>query len=345
MEQRKLTNSMRSKFNACHRAYKIAYVDLIRPAKASDALSFGTAMHALLEAYWGGQETMVLTGDDYTDVTLRCLFEGYKARWEQSDAEKYERVGAEFGFEAPLMNPETGGVSKTWVLAGKIDAIAKDKATGKHIIVEHKTTSQDIGPGSDYWKKLPIDGQVSGYYVGASTLGYEVDVCLYDVIRKPTIRPYKATPEESRKYKKDGTLYAGQHEHDEDPHEWEARLMADIAERPDYYFQRVEVVRSESDLSDYLFDMWAVGREIADAERIGRWSRNPNACSIYGSCEYFDVCTGCASLDDVTLFRKAETPNEELDSKLDMQKVKEIFGKKIDAIRDVEFNIVKNLTK
>ena len=345
METRKLTNSMRSKFNACHRAYKIAYVDLIRPAKASDALSFGTAMHALLEAYWGGQETMVLTGDDYTDVTLRCLFEGYKARWEQSDAERYERVGAEFGFEAPLMNPETGGVSKTWVLAGKIDAIAKDKATGKHIIVEHKTTSQDIGPGSDYWKKLPIDGQVSGYYVGASTLGYEVDVCLYDVIRKPTIRPYKATPEESRKYKKDGTLYAGQHEHDEDPHEWEARLMADIAERPDYYFQRVEVVRSESDLSDYLFDMWAVGREIADAERIGRWSRNPNACSIYGSCEYFDVCTGCASLDDVTLFRKAETPNEELDSKLDMQKVKEIFGKKIDAIRDVEFDIVKNLTK
>ena len=130
-EIRKLTNSMRSKFNACHRAYKIAYVDLIRPAKASDALSFGTAMHALLEAYWGGQETMVLTGDDYTDATLRCLFEGYKAKWEQSDAEHYERVGAEFGFEAPLMNPETGGVSKTFHLSGKIDALAKEKTTGK----------------------------------------------------------------------------------------------------------------------------------------------------------------------------------------------------------------------
>ena len=84
---RKLTNSMRSKFNACHRAYKIAYVDLVRPVKVSDALSFGTAMHALLEAYWGGQETLVLTGDDYTDVTLRCLFEvkrdstAKKARW------------------------------------------------------------------------------------------------------------------------------------------------------------------------------------------------------------------------------------------------------------------------
>ena len=314
MEQRKLTNSMRSKFNACHRAYKIAYVDLIRPAKASEALTFGTAMHALLEAYWTGAnpDFSKTTGDEFKDKTLIALYDGYIEKWGLKDYLNYERIDAEIGFEAPLMNPETGGVSKTWVLAGKIDAIAKDKTTGKHIIVEHKTTSQDIGPGSDYWKKLPIDGQVSGYYVGASTLGYDVDVCLYDVIRKPTIKPYKATPEENRKYKKDGTLYAGQHETDETPDEWYARLKADIAERPEYYFQRIEVVRSESDLSDYLFDMWAVGREIADAERIGRWSRNPNACSVYGSCEYFDVCTGCASLDDVTLFRKAETPNEEL---------------------------------
>ena len=146
---RKLTNSMRSKFIACHRAYKIAYVDLVRPVKVSDALSFGTAMHALLEAYWGGQETLVLTGDDYTDATLRCLFEGYKAKWEAGDAERYERVGAEFGFEAPLMNPETGGVSKTSVLAGKIDAIAKDRASGKHIIVE-----QDHEPG--HWAGLRL---------------------------------------------------------------------------------------------------------------------------------------------------------------------------------------------
>jgi hypothetical protein len=269
-------------------------------------------MHALLEAYWGGQESIALTGNDYDDVTLRCLYEGYKARWEAEDAERYERVGAEFGFEVPLMNPETGGVSKTWKLAGKIDAIAKDRTTGRHIIVEHKTTSQDIGPGSDYWKKLPIDGQVSGYYVGAQSIGYEVDVCLYDVIRKPTIRPYKATPEENRKYTKDGTLYAGQHEFDESLDEWKERLMADIAERPDYYFARVEVVRMESDLAEYLYDMWAVGREIADAERTGRFSRNPNACSVFGSCEYFDVCTGCASLQDDTLFKKIETPNPEL---------------------------------
>lgn len=315
METRKLTNSMRSKFNACHRAYKIAYVDLIRPAKVSEALTFGTAMHALLEAYWTGANpdfASITTGDEFKDKTLIALFDGYVEKWGAKDYLNYEHIGAEIGFEAPLMNPETGGTSKTWVLAGKIDAIAKDKATGKTVIVEHKTTSQDIGPGSDYWRKLAIDGQVSGYYVGAQASGYDAQDCLYDVIRKPTIKPYKATPEDKRKYNKDGSLSKTCREFDETPDEWYKRLKADIAERPDYYYARVSVARSEDDLMDYLFDMWAVGREIADAERIGRWSRNPNACSIYGSCEYFDVCTGCASLDDVTLFRKAETPNEEL---------------------------------
>lgn len=310
---KKLTNSMRNTFARCHRAYKFSYVDLMRPVATKDALAFGTAFHALLEQYWSGKE-IVLEGDDtdYTFWTLKALMHGYIDKWQVSDSDKYEHVAAEVGFEAPLMNPETGGVSKTWVLAGKIDAIAREKATGKLVIVEHKTAGQDIGPGSDYWRKIPIDGQVSGYYVGAQANGYEVSNCLYDVIRKPTIKPLKATPPERRKYNKDGSLSKTCRELDETPQEWYERLKADIAERPDYYYARLEVARSEGDLMEYLFDMWAVGREISDAERLDRWSRNPQSCSVFGTCEYFDVCTGCASLDDVTLFRTAEKVNEEL---------------------------------
>lgn len=333
---RKLTNSMRSKFNACHRAFKFCYEDLIRPVKASDALTFGTAMHSLLEEYWGTEETrgekdFPTTGDEYSDMTLRVLAAKYQEKWSSEDEEKYERVGAEIGFEAPLMNPETGGVSKTFVLAGKIDAIAREKATGKLLIIEHKTTSYDIGPGSEYWMKLPIDGQVSGYYVGAQSAGYEVENCLYDVIRKPTIRPCKVPlldennlkvvvdiASGERVMKKDGTPRQSAGEgmelvvRDETPEEWGARLAADIDSRPDYYFARVEVARSENDLVDYLFDMWAASHEIMDAERLGRWSRNPSSCNVFGKCEYFDVCTGCASLEDNILFKKVDDPNPEL---------------------------------
>lgn len=310
---RELTNSMRSKFAACHRAFKFAYEDLKRPVKTSDALTFGTAMHALLEQYWSSSEIVLNSTDDaYLDYTLKALFDGYVKKWGEEDASRYERVGAEIRFDAPLMNPETGGVSKTFHLSGKIDAIAREKATGKMLIVEHKTTSQDIGLGSDYWRKLPIDGQVSGYYVGARVAGFEVENCLYDVIRKPTIKPYRATPPEKLKYNKDGSLSKACRLADELPEEWYERLSEDIASRPDFYFARLEIARSENDLMEYLFDMWAVSREIADAERMNRWSRNPSSCSLFSGCEYFDVCTGCADIDDVTLFKKIDTPNPEL---------------------------------
>ena len=318
----KLTNSARNKFAACHRAYQLFYVQGKRPVIPSDALGFGTAMHALLEGVWGGFSSRAKgdgdggpifnTGDPYRDMTLKALYEGYLDRWERDDDERFEKVAAEVYFEAPLMNPETGGISKTWVLAGKIDAIAREKSSGKLYIIEHKTTSQDIGPGSDYWRRLAIDGQVSGYYVGAQANGYDVENCLYDVIRKPTIKPYKATPEDKRKYNKDGSLSKTCREFDETPEEWYHRLELDIIQRPDYYYARVEVARSADDLTDYLFDMWAVGREIADAQRLGRFSRNPQNCQSYGKCEFFDVCSGCADIDDVTLFRNAEDPNEEL---------------------------------
>jgi hypothetical protein len=310
---RELTNSMRNKFASCHRAFKFCYEDLKRPIKTSDALNFGTAMHQLLECYWLNAEAEFPNVDDeYTAMTLKALFEGYRNRWEEYDRNTYEAICTERAFKAPLTNPETGGISKTFHLAGKIDALAKEKATGKVVIVEHKTTGQDIGPGSDYWRKLPIDGQVSGYYVGAEAIDYPASKCLYDVIRKPTIKPLKATPEDKRKYNKDGSLSKACREFDETPDEWYERLTADIASRPDYYYARIEISRSDNDLMEYLFDMWAVSREISDAQRMNRWSRNPQACSVFGTCEYFGVCTGEQDIDDVTLFRKAEKVNEEL---------------------------------
>jgi len=179
-------------------------------------------------------------------------------------------------------------------------------------LVEHKTTSEDIEITSDYWLKLMLDGQISQYYLGAKSLGYEVTECLYDVIRKPSMRPYSATPEESRKYKKDGTLYETQHAFDESVEDWGKRLAEDIEKRPDRYFARKPIPRAQNDLEDYLFDMWDVGRSIADAERLKRFPRNPNSCIGFGTCEYFGVCTGTQSIDDPELFETLDTPNPEL---------------------------------
>lgn len=87
----KLTNSARNKFAACHRAYQLFYVQGKRPVIPSDALGFGTAMHALLEGVWGGSssrangkgdgELRFNTGDPYRDMTLKALYEGYLDRY------------------------------------------------------------------------------------------------------------------------------------------------------------------------------------------------------------------------------------------------------------------------
>jgi len=68
------------------------------------------------------------------------------------------------------------------------------------LVVEHKTTMLDIGPGSDYWRRLTLDNQVSNYLRGAKSLGFETSSVLYDVVRKVALRPYEATPEEARAY-------------------------------------------------------------------------------------------------------------------------------------------------
>lgn len=325
-----LTNSRRSSFNDCPRKHQYRYELGYVPISTSDALRFGTMMHSLLEVWWkhlntDPEEQMVhvdlaldkLDGnpdnDPFEIKKAECLIYGYHAQYQET-RKQYKTIAVETEYKAPLFNPTTGGTSRTFEIAGKIDAIAED-SFGKLLIVEHKTTSEDISPESDYWPRLSIDGQVSGYYIGAEATGYQVGYCLYDVIEKPKLRPYKATPIDDRKYKKDGTLYANCREADETVEEFGSRLSLDIAERPNHYFARREIVRMQEEMVDYLFDMWACAREIREAQLANRWPRNPNACKRYGMCEYFPVCTKTASLDDST-YCKTEIHNELLISKL-----------------------------
>jgi len=178
--------------------------------------------------------------------------------------------------------------------------------------IEHKTTSSDITPGSKYWKRLRLDGQASNYNDAVKQLyGEEARGIIYDVIRKPTIWPLKATAVESRKFKKDGALYANQRDKDESPDEYSERLLADIAEKPEKYYQRGEVVRLESDVKAHAGDIWAIGEQIRNAQKTQRWPRNTDACDYYSGCAYWPVCAGESEITDPS-FCKAEKQHPEL---------------------------------
>lgn len=210
----------------------------------------------------------------------------------------------------------------------------------KLLIVEHKTSSENIGIGSVYWRKLTLDDQISGYMVGARSLGFEPDGVLYDVLRKPELEPYRATPIERREYTKPrdkacpeckrklatpaphvvdglscadgrivtdpgGRLYANMRERDETVDEYRDRLLADIADRPEHYYQRGVVVRLEDEERDAAADTWVMADLIRLSRNAGRWPRNVDSCSQYNRmCDYWAVCSGETSIEDPLRFER-----------------------------------------
>lgn len=189
---------------------------------------------------------------------------------------------------------------------------------GRAFIIDHKTTSSEIEDGSPFWQRLRLDTQVSTYMVGARALGFEPVGAVWDVVRKPSIKQGKATPEADRKYtkatkKEPSRLFANQRETDEPLDEYRERLAADIAANPESYYKRGFVVRSVEEERQAARDTWDIAAQVAFASRNSAFPRTPNACERYGRmCSYWEVCTGAASIDDATRFRRAAGTHEEL---------------------------------
>lgn len=333
-----VTNSELKTFRRCQREHHILYQLGYRAREDAEALRFGTLFHRGLEALWAGRglDAAIAAAtegawDAFEAAKARVLLRGYVVRWgdpsQSSDVCHVERE-----FRAPLVNPATGAASRTYQLGGKIDVLLGRR------FVEHKTTSEEIGVGSTYWRRLTLDPQVSTYYAGAKSLGHEVDGCLYDVIRKPALRPSavavrdadgfkvvldeqgervycRPTKKGSAKPRETADAKCGYvlQTRPETPEEYEARLVDEVAANPDKYYQRGEVVRLEEEEREAALDAWQLTRSMRESELAGRAPKNPDACMRYGrACPFFDVCCGTASLDDDTRFERVEHVHQEL---------------------------------
>jgi hypothetical protein len=59
----------------------------------------------------------------------------------------------------------------------------------RSVIIECKTTGDSIDAASEYWLRLNFNLQLFQYYVAATLNGWKISEVLYDVTRKPSIRP------------------------------------------------------------------------------------------------------------------------------------------------------------
>lgn len=302
-----ITTSEIRTWQRCRAEWQISYLFGHRPRVKETPLRFGTLVHRGLEAWWKHHDWVRAIDegeakDEYERAKARAMLCGYTAKWgpEQLDIEV-------LGVEKKFALPRDG-----YVLAGMLDAIAR--RDGRTYVIEHKTSSDDISPGSDYWSRLTIDDQISNYLPGAKSLGFDVVGCVYDVLGVPTTEPKLATPAEKRKYTKAGALYANQREDSESVQEYEDRVIEELMNNLDAYYQRAEIVRLESEEQRARDEARTLALEIvqAESEPDKLQPRNPGACRRFGRpCGYLPVCSGETDLFDIR-YRKATAKHEEL---------------------------------
>lgn len=346
-----LTNSSISTFKACRRKYYFAYELGWRPTQEVDVLRFGTIMHEAIDGMACGKYISEITDwireqyfvnisnshqDNIQSLEYECetavaLTIGYHAAWQNSQVTILE---SEKPFRLPINNPASSGSSQTFVQGGKRDRILR-LPDGRLALGETKTTSEDIGPGSDYRNVLSLNSQICMYVQACKAEGIEVDTVIYDCIRKPSIRPSQValTDENGDKIvldlngnrvmtKQGKPRQTGSTEdgytlqtRDMTPEEWAAKLTSDIQSRPEYYFQRFEVNLLETDLEQFNEELWAISKDVLTCRGQNRWYRNTNSCRNYNRlCQYYGLCSGQVdcSCDVPEGFERVDSVHQEL---------------------------------
>jgi hypothetical protein len=123
-----LTQSSIRCYRSCPRRYYYRYVRRARPLMDDAApLRIGTMFHKALEVWWrtGGDAlaalaTLDVAENKYERAKMRAMIIGYHARWDKPPPTEF----VELFIETPLVNPETGGVSRSFRLGMKLDCLA-----------------------------------------------------------------------------------------------------------------------------------------------------------------------------------------------------------------------------
>ncbi len=221
----KITNSRKTAAMTCLRKHYLAYELGVRPVSDAKPLYMGSVFHCGLDAKAKGETVdeaiatalklyddqyhKVKPDDDYEwDIDreiLARMLSVYFWRWGDYD-KQCTVIASEYEFESPIFNPDTGRRSRNYKTGGMIDKILS-LPDNRLAIMEHKTTSANLEPGSNYWRRLLIDSQISLYFNAAKRAGYDVEAIIYDVIRKPIIRPAKLTQGDTKILIETGKYY------------------------------------------------------------------------------------------------------------------------------------------
>ena len=143
----------------------------------------------------------------------------------------------------------------------------------------------------------------------------------YDAWHKPGIKPKKLTQADSKKFVEDGEYCGEKFEvvmgcdvpqntakvNDslaevepgkkegtftirETPDMYGARLLQDIGERPEFYFCRKEIPRTDADILKFAQEIYNMYHTIKFMDRNCAWWGDEDSCESKYKCQYVDLC-------------------------------------------------------
>lgn len=313
------TQSSLNEWHICKRRFKHKYVDLVRVATKGRALNVGIVFHAGGERFSLGDKLNTILQSMQAETSkaadfwatpegqiewyrVRAMMRAYYHRWD-SDRKNWEVLAVEREFIVEL----PGGLK----VGGKWDLVIRHIPTNQIIVIDHKTSSDEIASvGADYWQRLTIDKQVTIYaYAAEKIFGESIDV-IWDVVKKPTGKPIMKTRVAKRKAETQMEFEARKAEVMESLDEFEERLFQKMIAEPDTWLVRHQIHRTNEQQQQVISDIEEACQEIATYS--GTYPRNSGACQAkYGTCAYLGVCTGLETLDSER-FEQLETAHPEL---------------------------------
>jgi len=143
---------------------------------------------------------------------------------------------------------------------------------------------------------------------------------LYDVWHKPTIKPAMLTQKETAEFIQTGE-YCGQvfvvtggsgggsvngelmevepgkkgFAIRETVEMFGARLLADIHTRPEFYYARKEIVRTDQEICKFRSELFNIYEMQRLFDKTGHWYENESQCRATFPCSYIPICFGCGA--------------------------------------------------
>lgn len=275
----------------CPCAEHFRYDECLSLRNKKSALQLGSAVHKGLEtnsideALCTFENIFPISQEeqdklDITKATCKAMLQGYFSKygyWNENTIKEYE-------FKIPIVNPKTKAKSRTFVLAGKVDAITQ--IDGQYWLIEYKTASQI---NADYFNRLDLDEQISLYmYAVQRAMNIKPVGIIYRVLRKPTIKQRK----------------------NETVEQFCSRLEEDYINRPDFYFFEGKFYRDEVATKQFERELWAFTKQKLYETNNNIHYKNASRCLDFGACEYFALCT---KQPDAELLYEIKRPHEELE--------------------------------